>query len=201
MLPLPASFFSPELCDMLGLTTPFCFSSSAVETSQGKTEVSGSSFTSHFIQGVTLWLVFDCFQTYSTARTHECTIDLHNLNFLFSVREVLSQCPEKKNLFLSISHPMNSVKSPPYKLLQLSNEDHALFPLYAAWGRQRQRGKGEKKGSSHSILYFSISWTSAMDSRRSSVNFLRSWGLGALKLMRTLMSAPGIADVSRIPFG
>lgn len=40
-----------------------------------------------------------------------------------------------------------------------------------------------------------------MDSRRSSVNFLRSWGLGALKLMRTLMSAPGIADVSLIPFG
>lgn len=40
-----------------------------------------------------------------------------------------------------------------------------------------------------------------MDSRRSSVNFLRSWGLGALKLISTLMSAPGIADVSLIPFG
>lgn len=56
-------------------------------------------------------------------------------------------------------------------------------------------------GGLHSILYFSISWTSAMDSLRSSVNFLRSWGLGALKLMRTLMSAPGMADVSLIPLG
>lgn len=62
-------------------------------------------------------------------------------------------------------------------------------------------GLGGETVSSHSILYFSISWTSAMDSRRSSVNFLRSWGLGALKLISTLMSAPGIADVSLIPFG
>ena len=54
---------------------------------------------------------------------------------------------------------------------------------------------------SHSIRYFSISWTSAIDSRKSSVNFLRSWGLGALKLMRTLMSAPGMAEVRRTPLG
>ncbi len=57
------------------------------------------------------------------------------------------------------------------------------------------------KSCLHSILYFSISCTSAMDSRRSSVNFLRSCGLGALKLMRTLMSAPGRAEVRRTPLG
>lgn len=110
---------------------------------------------------------------------------------------------KKKNSALpSVSHPVISVNILPCKVLQLSNEDHALFLLYTAWGRQSRRGDGMgEKGNSHSILYFSISWTSAMDSRRSSVNFLRSWGLGALKLMRTLMSAPGIADVSLIPFG
>lgn len=54
-------------------------------------------------------------------------------------------------------------------------------------------------GYSHSTRYFSISCTSAMDSRRSDVKRSRSWRLGALKMMRTLRSPPGTADSNLIP--
>ena len=85
-----------------------------------------------------------------------------------------------------------------------SNPDSSSAYLFFKFRHDYRVLSGEKTEIelySHSIRYFSISWTSAIDSRKSSVNFLRSWGLGALKLMRTLMSAPGMAEVRRTPLG
>lgn len=53
----------------------------------------------------------------------------------------------------------------------------------------------------HSTLYFSMSWTSAMLSRRSEVKRARSCWLGAVKTISTFRSPPGLADVSLIPCG
>ncbi len=86
--------------------------------------------------------------------------------------------------------------------LQCEKPAHFSSPLWLSFFRGHSFFRRMYyKSCLHSILYFSISCTSAMDSRRSSVNFLRSCGLGALKLMRTLMSAPGRAEVRRTPLG
>lgn len=53
--------------------------------------------------------------------------------------------------------------------------------------------------SSDSTRYFSMSWTSAMLSRRSEVKRARSCWLGAVKTISTFLSPPGFADVSLIP--
>ncbi len=77
--------------------------------------------------------------------------------------------------------------------LQRGKEPHA-FDMSC------EKQKVTLKDFLHSTRYFSISWTSAMLSRRSLVKRVRSCWLGALNTIRTLRSLPGIADVSLIPW-
>lgn len=86
------------------------------------------------------------------------TIDLHK--FQHPNRVCLNRiafCPGKETALSLLLAILWTVKILPRKVPQLSNEDHALFLLYTAWGGQSKRGMGGDKKEAHTLFCISPS--------------------------------------------